>query len=613
MDDAPIYNSSHVFGFFSVFNPDAVRDVKLIKGGIPATYGGRLSSVLDVRLKEGNNKRLSVKGGVGIIFSRLSVEAPIKKDKGSFIVAARRSYGDVFLRLSPTFKNTTIYFYDLTGKANYTITDRDRVFLSGYLGRDVFSTSNGSAGFGFNWGNTTATARWNHLFSSRLFLNTTAYFSQYDYRLYATAGTGGFDWKAGIANSSIKPELTWYPNPDNQVTAGAQAIYYDANQGAFLATSSDGTPAGTSVPHQYGNENALFLANEQTVSSRFTLQYGLRYSMFNYLGKGTAYNYNESTLNAVHPVTDSSIYSSGQVIKSYSVPEPRLALKYELTDKSSFKASYNRMAQYVHLISSTTAATPIDIWVLSTNNVKPEIADQVAAGYFRNFGENNGWEASVEVYYKTMQNQIDYVDHAQLLVNKKLEGSLLYGKGRAYGAEFFLKKTTGKLTGWISYTLSKTERQVQGVSNNDWYAAKQDRPNNLNTVINYELNKKWSFSSNVVYITGTPMTFDTQKIPFDGQAQAVGNNPGSVRNSYRVPATFRIDLSATLQLHRRNPDKWNKNYESSLVFSVYNVLARRNAFGIYMQPTDADPRKFEAVKYSIFGTAIPGITYNFTF
>ncbi|MES2387379.1 MAG: TonB-dependent receptor [Bacteroidota bacterium] len=612
LDQAPVFNSSHLFGFFSVFNPDAVANLKLMKGGIPAQYGGRLASVLDVRLKEGNNKKVSVKGGLGIIFSRLTIEAPIKKDKGSFIIAGRRSYGDLFLKLSSDkdLRKTSLYFYDLTAKANYSIGEKDKVFLSGYLGRDVF----GSNSFGFQWGNTTTTARWNHVFNDKLFLNTIGYWSKYDYKLGAGTGDGSFDWTASIINTSFSPEFTWYPNPQNQITFGGQSIYYTIKPGAFLATASDGSPGGNSVPNQYGAESALFIANEQTISPRFTAQYGLRYSMFNRLGKGTAFNYNTTgVLNTEHPVIDSVDYSGNAVMKTYTVPEPRLALKYDVNDKSSIKASYNRMSQYIHLISSTTAATPLDVYTMSSNNTKAEIADQVALGYFRNFGLNSDWEASVEVYYKDMQNQIDYVDHADLLVNPHLEGSLLYGKGRSYGAEFYLKKATGRLTGWVSYTLSKTERQVNGINNNAWYNAKMDRPHNLNVVGSYDITKKYCLGANVVYTTGTAVGLSTDRLIFDGQTKGVPTSPANKRNSFRNPDTFRIDLSLTIQGHKRKPEHWYTDYESTWVFSVYNVLGRQNAFGVYTEQVATNPQLYRAMQFSVFGSQIPGVTWNFTF
>lgn len=607
LDEAPVYNSSHLFGFFSVFNPDAVKDVKLIKGGIPAQYGGRLSSILDIRMKEGNSKKLELNGGIGTIFSRFSVEGPIIKDKMSFIVAGRRSYIDVlakpFLKAKyPDLGNAKFYFYDLTAKINYRINNKNTVFASSYFGRDVFG-----AGFGFDWGNATGTLRWNHIFGEKLFLNTTAFYSNYTYKLSFTdeSNNQGFDWNSKIINYSIKPDFSYFFNSKNTLRFGGQAIMMEFQPGNAVITSSD-IKRNISLPKKYALESALYIGEEYKLNNRLSFDAGLRYSMFNFMGEGNAYTFYDSVPNSHKRFKDSTYYSMFKTIKQYGNFEPRLAVKYEINDASSIKASYNRTAQYLHIVSNTAAATPLDIWTPSTNNIKPQLADQVALGYFRNF-KDNMFETSVEVYYKAMQNQLDYVDNAQLLLNKYLEQDLLQGIGRAYGAEFFVRKTRGKLTGMISYTLSKTQRKVIGISNDKWFSNKYDRPNNVSIVLNYTFNKRWDVSTNFVFISGTPNTFPDVRFELQGYVQ--GYNTTGLRNNFRNTPYHRWDLSATYNFKKNDTRRW----QSSIVFSVYNVYARRNAFAIYFQSNKDIPIQTQAIRYSIVGSIIPAITYNFKF
>ncbi len=608
LDEAPVYNSSHLFGFFSVFNPDAVKDVKLIKGGIPAQYGGRLSSILDIRMKDGNNKQLQLNGGIGSIFSRFSVEAPLIKDKASFIVAGRRSYIDVLAKpflakKQPSLKDAQFNFYDLTAKVNYRIDPKNNIFLSGYLGRDVFG-----AGFKFNWGNATTTLRWNHLFNEKLFMNTTVFYSNYDYLLGFKDESNGqaFDWKSQIINYSVKPDFTYYINEKNTLHFGGQSILFDFNPANAVVTSNTGVKTNISLDHKYGLESALYIDNEQKLSPRLHVQYGIRVSMFNYMGKGYAYYYYDTMPNMEKRLNYSVFYNTWESIQRYMNPEPRASLKYDVSDNSSVKASYNRTAQYIHLVSNTAASTPLDIWTPSTNNIKPQLADQMALGYFRNFKENM-YETSVEVYYKYLQNQLDYIDNANLFINKYLEAQLLQGRGRAYGAEFYVKKAKGKLNGWISYTLSKTERQVDGLSKNEWYYNRYDRTHVLNTVATYDLSKRWSFSANFVLYSGTPATFPNAKWEIQGYTQSY--NTTEKRNNFRVPAYHRLDISATYDFKRNDTRKW----QSSIVFSVYNVYNRRNPFSIYFRNSKENPVVTEAVRYSVVGSFIPAITYNFKF
>lgn len=608
MDEAPVYNSSHLFGFFSVFNPDAVKDVKLIKGGIPAQYGGRVSSILDIRMKEGNSKKLEVNGGIGTIFSRLSIEAPLFKNKASFIVAGRRSYIDILAKpllaqRQPDLKNAKFYFYDLTAKFNWRINDRNTVFASGYLGRDVFG-----AGFKFNWGNSTGTVRWNHIFNSKLFMNMTAFYSNYKYELgFKDDGSSQkFEWTSNIINYSVKPDFTYYLNSKNTIKFGAQAILFTFKPGNAIITSQDGISNNISLDQQYGVEYAAYVDNEQKLTNRLTLQYGLRWSVFNYMGKGTKYTYRDTIPNESRPLEKEEKVASGEVIKSYNNPEPRLAINYTINDRSSVKLGYNRMSQYLHIVSNTAASTPLDIYTPVTNNIKPLIADQITLGYFRNF-KDNMFETSAEIYYKDLQNQLDYVDNANLLLNKYLESDLIQGKGRAYGFELYLKKAKGKLNGWVSYTLSRTERQVRGISNDEWFLSKYDRTHNVNTVLIYDLNKRFSFSANFVFMTGTPATFPTAKVEVQGYV--IPYNTDNKRNNYRNTPYHRADIGITYNFKSNERKRW----KSTLVLSVYNVYNRRNAFSIYFRNNPDYPVNTEAVRYSVVGSIIPALTYNFKF
>ncbi len=608
LDEAPVYNSSHLFGFFSVFNPDAVKDVKLIKGGIPAQYGGRVSSILDIRMKEGNSKKMEVHGGVGTIFSRLSIEAPIIKDKMSFIIAGRRSYIDAlvkpFLKSSNALKKSDFYFYDLTAKINYRINDKNTVFASGYFGRDVF----GASVFGFNWGNATGTLRWNHVFNSKLFMNISSFYSNYNYYLEFKLEqlNQSFKWKSNIINYSVKPDFTYYANSKNTIRFGMQALMYD-----FLPYNATGQfESGSSVTFKsakrYGIEYSVYAGNEQKLRPRLTIEYGLRVSMYEYVGKGKAYYYRDTIANEPQPLNSTQKFSNGENIKSYVNPEPRFSMNYRINSLSSVKASYNRMAQYLQLISNTAASTPLDVYTIASNNLKPLLADQGSVGYFRNF-KDNMFETSVEVYYKYLQNQLDYIDNADLFINEQVEGQLLQGLGRAYGAEFYIKKNKGKLNGWISYTLSKTERLVRGISNDNWFFSRYDRTHCLNTSVNYDLTKRWNVSANFVFLSGTPATFPNSKIQI--QNYNIPYNTTGVRNNYRITPYHRLDFGATYNFKKNE----TRRYQQSIVFSIYNVYNRRNAFSVYFRTTAGDPNQTEAVRFSVIGSIVPAVTYNFNF
>lgn len=607
LDEAPVYNSSHLFGFFSVFNPDAVKDVKLIKGGIPSQYGGRVSSILDIRMKEGNSKTYEVNGGIGTIFSRLAIEAPIKKDKVSFIVAGRRSYIDILAKpvlkqRQPNLADAKFYFYDLTAKINWKVNDKNTVFLSGYLGRDVFG-----AGFTFNWGNATTSLRWNHVFNNKLFMNLTAFYSNYDYQLgFKQEGTSQkFEWKSNIINYSFKPDFSYYLNSRNSIRFGVQAILFDFKPGKASITDKENNVFNISLDNKKGIEYAAYIGNEQKLTQKFSVEYGIRWSFYNYVGKGTAFYYRDTVPNEEKPVEKEETVSDWETIKFYNTPEPRLALNYVINDKSSIKASYNRMAQYIQIVSNTAASTPLDVYTPVTNNIKPLIADQGAIGYFRNFKENM-FETSLELYYKYMQNQLDYIDNADLLLNKYLEAQLLQGLGRAYGAELYLRKVKGKFTGWVSYTYSKTERLVRGISNDEWFFSKYDRTHMLNTTATYDY-KRFSFSANFIYLSGTPATFPNAKLQV--QSINIPYNTENKRNNYRNTPYHRLDIGITYNM-TRNPEAKKKH---SVVLSVYNVYNRRNAFSIYFRTKEGEPMQTEAVRYSVIGTVIPALTYNFRF
>ncbi len=623
MDEAPVYNSSHLFGFFSIFNPDAVKDVKLIKGGIPANYGGRASSILDVRMKEGNAKQLEINGGIGLIFSRLSIEAPIIKDKASFIVAARRSYADILAKPFLTGDNagTQFNFYDLTAKVNYNIDQNNSVFLSGYFGRDVFGNT-----FGFNWGNSTLSARWNHVFSSKLFLNSTAFYSNYDYLLDSdlknTKPNNNFRWTSNIENLSFKPDFTYYISPKNTITFGGQVLSYSFTPGSATA-SSNGDRRTFGSPAKNAVEYSAYVGNEWKVRPKLSLQYGLRFSKYDYKSSEDVYYIRRfvgfSDTYRSGYVLDTQPNDPNKILQTYSNFEPRFNAKLETGENSSIKASYNRMAQYIHLMSNTAASTPLDVWTSSTNNIKPQIADQLALGYFQNLKDNT-YEASLEVYYKELQNQIDYADGANLFLNPTFEKDLLFGKGRAYGLELYVKKNKGKLTGWMSYTLARTERQVEGLNNGNWYPTRYDRTHTLNVVAQYELNKKWSFGANFAFISGVPYSLPVREGVVENFRYGITES--GVRGNVRLPVYNRLDVSAT----KKNKKALFGKGESEWVFSIYNLYSRRNPFSIYTQQKDtqiasnASTEQFnalignvQAVQLSIIGALIPSVTYNFKF
>ena len=593
LDEAPVYNASHLLGFFSVFNSDALKDVTLYKGTIPAEFGGRSSSVLDIKMKDGNNKKFNASGGIGVISSRLTLEGPIQKDEGSFIISARRTYADLFAKLwkNENIRDTKLYFYDLNAKANYRLSEKDRLFLSGYFGRDVLNLS----GFGLDWGNYTGTLRWNHLFSDRLFSNTSAIFSNYDYQF--GIGVTGFDFKvkAAIVDVNLKQDFTFFPNADNTIKFGLNFINH-----TFQPTSLDAGEFSSfkdsKTAQRYAYEGGAYAQNDWKISDRFGLQYGVRYSFFDYHGEGEAYTFDEKGIK-----TSEKFYKKGESIQFYGGLEPRFGLKFQMDESSSIKGGASRNIQFMHLLNNTTTASPTDLWVPSSNNVKPQIVDQVSLGYFRNFSDNM-FEASIETYYKSLQNQIDYRNGADLTFNAEYEGALTYGKGIAYGAEFYLKKNKGRLTGWIGYTLARSLRKFETINKGDFYPAKQDRIHDLSIVTIYKLRKKLTVSATWVFYTGDAATFPSGKYIVSG----IQTPYYTERNGYRFPDYHRLDLGVTLL------GKQHKTFESSWNFSVFNAYARQNAYSITFRENKDNRSITEAVQTSLF-SIIPAVTYNFKF
>ncbi|MFK7756232.1 MAG: TonB-dependent receptor [Flavobacteriales bacterium] len=606
IDEAPVYNSSHLFGFFSVFNPDAVKNVKLIKGGIPAEYGGRLSSILDVRMKDGNKKKFTGQGGIGSIFSRLTLEGPLVKDKASFIVAGRRSYIDVLAKpfLSEDFAETKFNFFDLTGKVNWRMNENNNFFVSAYNGGDVI----GFDFFSFNWGNTTATARWNHIFNNKIFMNVTGIYADYKYGFDVQADDdNGFKLDSRIQTYQGKVDLTYFANQANTIKGGVSSNFYTFTP-AEATFASEGQSSDISIDDKYAVESAVYVQNEQKVTDRLTLQYGLRFSMYQYLGGRDIYTIEEAaTAGEQSTITgiDSSVgrWESAQTHSNF---EPRFAANLSLNEVSSLKASYNRTAQYIHLLSNTVGSSPVDVWTPSTNNIRPTKADQVAVGYFRNF-KNNEFEFSTEAYYKETQNVVDYINGADILINEELERDLLRGDARAYGVEFYLKKNQGNYTGWVSYTISKTERIVDGISNSEWFPNRYDKPHNFNINVSRQVSKRTSVSLSFTYASGTPATFPTNRV--DVQGWLIPHNSNNERNSFRVPAYHRADIGAIIDGKERPDRKW----EGQVVISIYNLYARRNPYLYYFQQTPDVPNATEAIRYSVVGSLIPSVTYNFNF
>ncbi len=587
LDEAPVYNASHLLGFFSTFNSDAIKDVTIIKGNSPANFGGRLSSVLDVKMKEGNNKNYQVSGGLGLISSRLTVEGPIQKEKSSFIISGRRTYADLFASMSPDLKDLKLYFYDLNAKANLTINGKNRLFLSGYLGSDVFNVSNT---FGSKWGNSTATLRWNSLISSKLFSNTSLIYSNYDFNVGFKSDGNETNFNSNIKDLNLKQDFSYFLNDKNTIRFGLNTIHH-----TITPTKVEGTDIVSDKKSRKALESAVYVGNSYKVSDRVNIDYGLRFSFYNVLG-GNTYNVYEN-----NRLTQSIQLDEGEVGKTYSNLEPRLSMNFRTSNTTSIKMGYARNTQSLHLMSNSTGGSPTDQWIGNSYNIKPGIADQVSLGFSKNFNDN-AFELNTETYYKAMQNQIDYKDGADINTVPDIESELLFGKGRAYGLEVLLKKKKGKLTGWVGYTISKTERQINGINNSEWYNAKQDRTHDLSIVAIYTLTPRWTLSGTFIYTTGNAVTFPTGKYVLNGVTIYQYSN----RNADRMPATHRLDISATYE----KPAKGR--FQSSWSFGLYNAYGRQNPFSITFKENKDNPQKIDAVQTSLFQW-IPSVTYNFKF
>ncbi|MBF7090981.1 TonB-dependent receptor [Flavobacterium sp. ALJ2] len=613
LDEATIFNSSHVFGFFSVFNPDAIKDLKLYKGGIPARYGGRASSVLDIYQKDGNSKDFHMNGGIGLISSRLLAEGPLVKDKGSFLIGGRASYGHLFLKLTEDMKDNSVYFYDLNAKFSYKLNDNNSLYLSGYFGRDVFSIANS---FANTYGNTTLNLRWNHLFSDKLFTNLSLIYSDYYYGL--DLDLVGFKWDSGIKNYNIKYDFKNYISDKFKLNYGINAIYYDFNPGTIKPTGDEVRINPEQLDKKYAFEPAIYIEAENQIAKKLTLSYGLRFSMFSRLGSSTVNLYENNNPVVFDPVRQiyekatpigTQYYSKNKSIYDYKNLEPRFSIGYQISEDQAVKASYNRMAQYLQLISNTSSPTPLDVWMPSDQFIKPQLADQVALGYFRNF-QDGDYSLEAETYYKKIRNRLDYIDGADLIANNAIEQVLLNGRMRSYGLELMLKKNTGKLTGWVSYTLSKSEQQTPGrtpeetgINNGQWYNSVYDKLHNLAVTAAYSLNDKWSFGANFALQSGQPVTYPTGYYEYLGVKVPHYRS----RNENRLPAYHHLDISATLT-PRSNKDR---NWKGEWVFSIYNLYNRHNAASINFRQNE-DTGYNEAIKTSIFGM-VPAVSYNFKF
>jgi hypothetical protein len=595
LDEAPVYNASHLLGFFSTFNSDAIKDLTVYKGGMPAQYGGRLSSVVDIKMKDGNNQQLHGSGGIGLIASRLALEGPIVKDKGSFLITARRTYADIFLKLSsnPTTKDARLYFYDVNAKANYTLNARNRVYFSGYLGRDELGINT----FGNNYGNRTATLRFNHLFTDRLFGNTSLIYSKYDYQIRITASDQDFSIDSKIQDWNLKQDFEFYPSSKQTVRFGVNAIYHTITPGHVTA-AADAAVNPTPDKTNHSLENAAYVSHEWAATDRLDFTTGLRLSTFSLLGAG-----DYSTYDATGKTLATTHYNLGEFIKTYINLEPRFAASYQLTPSTTLKAGYARNVQNLHLLSNSASSSPTDLYVPTSLNVKPELADQLSAGYFHTIGSNRDYSFSTEVYYKWLQNQVDYRDGTELRGNMDVESTLLYGTGRAYGIEFLLKKETGRLTGWVGYTLSKSERKFTDINAGSYFPARQDRPNDFSLVAVYQLRPTWSLSGTFVASTGNAVTYPIGKYYVAGQAVSLYGN----RNADRFPSYRRLDVGATWD--RPHP---GRRFQSSWNFSIYNLLGRENPYSIRFETVKDDPTRTQAVQTSLF-RMIPSVTYNFSF
>lgn len=605
IDEAPVYDPSHLFGLFSVFNADVIKESELYKGGIPARFGGRLSSILEVRTKDGNNKEFHGTGGIGTMASRIMLEGPIKKDKSSFIVSARRSYADLFLRAAN--EDNLVYFFDINAKVNWRHNNNNRFFAAVYAGRDDLSFSDD---FGFGWGNATATFRWNHLFNDRLFSNTSLIASNFDYALEVFDAAEGLKWTSNLQEVSLKNDLSYFIDLNNELSFGYHITGRRFSPGKIAPNSPGSIFTTVELQKLYALDHALYVSNQQRLGERLTLDYGVRLSIFQQVGKSDVYQYEDPRDNVDIVRTDTLHFGAWENIKTYVNFEPRAGLRYILKPGQSLKASYNRMVQNTHLIASGTVPVPFNTWNPSGYYLKPQVADQFAAGYFRNFSDNV-YELSVEAYYKSMRNVTDFADNAQLFFNEDLSTEFRQGKSSSYGVELMLQKTSGRLSGMFAYTWSRTVREIDGVNLGNEFFANYDRRHVLNINASYELNQRWTFGASFNYGAGRPITLPAGKYEYSDY------NPDVIteRNGYRLAAYNRLDLSATLKTRPRPDRKWSGEW----VFSIFNVYNQQNPFTIYTRTKQdddgnviGDGTEKEARLVYLF-PILPSVTYNFRF
>jgi len=625
LDEAPVYNASHAFGFFSVFNSDAIKDVKLYKGSIPAEYGGRLSSVLDVRMNEGNKNRFAGTGGIGLISSRLTLEGPIVKEKGSFIVSGRRTYADLFVPLASddaiAFDDVKLYFYDFNAKLNYTINDKNRIFLSGYFGRDRIGLGDL---IDFDWGNATGTFRWNHIYNPKLFSNTSFIVSSYSYGFGFLSDA--FKVASTILDYNVKQNYDVFLNNNNTLHFGINGIYHIFDAGEDRSEGGEGGIFTVpDIEKRYSIEAAAYVSNEQKIGKRINLDYGLRLNNFTPVGIGDFYTYNENG-----EVNDTTFYDTLEPVENYFGLAPRFSASFQFSDNVSIKTAYARTFQYLHLLSNTTSSQPTDVWLPSSNNIKPQLSDQVSLGYFQNFADNQ-YEFSTEIYYRWLDNIIDYKPGAQVSLNATVEGDLLYGEGRAYGLEFYIKKKRGRFTGWLSYTLARTESKFEEINYSEWFPARQDRTHDISIVASYQLTERIDLSTSWVYYTGNAVTWPGGKAPISRDSANIINDTASenavfmvsdfeLRNNARLPAYHRMDVSITIKNKQykyrlnKNGDrvKVPKKWRSSWNISAYNAYNRANPYSITFASTELNVFDIEATQLTLF-KIVPSVAYNFNF
>ena len=607
LDDAVVYNTGHLFGFFSIFNADAIKNVTLIKGGMPAQYGGRLSSVLDISMKEGNNQKMQVEGGIGLVASRFSIQGPVVKNKSSFILSARRTYVDAlakpFVKKESQFYGSGYYFYDLNAKFNYQFSEKDRLYISGYFGRDVFDFRNAKLSFKVNipWGNATGTLRWNHVFNNKLFANTTLVYNDYNFKFSGAQNDFEVKLNSGIRDINAKTDFDFYPASNHKLKFGALYTYHKFTPSVVSGRQDSVVFNPLNAQVKFAHEAALYVQDDWDINPKIRVHLGLRYSFFQQIGPYKIYTTDDDGNR-----TDSTVFGNGKKIKTYTGLEPRFTLRYSLNEATSLKASVTRNLQFIHLVSNAGTTLPTDIWVPSTYLVKPQISWLYAAGIYKNF-KNGTYETSVELYYKKMQNQIEYREGYTPSTLRDTEEDFTFGKGWSYGTEFFVNKLKGKLTGWIGYTLSQTWRKFPELNDGQKFPAKFDRRHDLSVVAMYELNAKWKLSATFVYGTGNAFTLPVNFYIYDG----ILTQEYSKINQYRLPAYHRLDFAAILTPLKNKNRKW----QSQWVFGAYNIYSRKNPYFIYFDQTGSPYNgslKIQGKQVSIF-PIIPSVTWNFRF